>query len=96
MPIKLVLSVVGRPVRSYDFNQDRIVCGRDPSSDIVVDHHAVSPRHFSIERLSNSVYQVVDQGSVTGTFLNKERVKAATFKPEDHIHFGTWCLRFRK
>jgi len=96
MPIKLVLSLVGRPIRNYDFNQDRIVCGRDPSSDIVVHDNQVSPKHFSIERLSNGILQVIDQGSFTGILLNHQKVHSATFKPNDRIFFGSYCVRLRE
>lgn len=93
--IKLVLLFAGRPVRNDDFNQACITCGRDSGSDIVVNHDNVSPKHLCIERLSNGVCQVVDFGSVIGVRLNGQAIRAAAFKPNDRIHFGKWCIRFR-
>jgi hypothetical protein len=52
----------------------RVVVGRWPSSQVVVNDEAVSRIHAWIDRDASGVYFVADAGSRTGTFLNGRRI----------------------
>lgn len=54
--------------------RDRIVIGRDPSSDVVLDDPRVSRRHAEIFRKGNELW-VKDLASTNGTFLNGNLLK---------------------
>jgi len=76
--IRIRLSLKGRPIKSYCFNQDAITIGRDPGADIYLDNPGVSREHCRLERLPNGHYCVKDSNSANGTFLNDERVWSTT------------------
>jgi pSer/pThr/pTyr-binding forkhead associated (FHA) protein len=74
--------VLDRPITS---------AGRHSSSDITLDDVSVSGRHaeFSWE---NDELDVVDVGSLYGTYVNRERVQAATLANGDEIIIGRFRL----
>jgi pSer/pThr/pTyr-binding forkhead associated (FHA) protein len=90
--IKIRLSLKGRPIRSYSFNQDVITVGRDPGADIHLDNAGVSREHVRIERLPNGHYCVKDCGSANGAFLNEERVQGAMIYNCDVLRIGKFSL----
>jgi pSer/pThr/pTyr-binding forkhead associated (FHA) protein len=59
--------VLGQPITSV---------GRHPNSDIFCDDITVSRRHAEFRR-QNSEFQVVDVGSLNGTYVNREPVQSA-------------------
>jgi pSer/pThr/pTyr-binding forkhead associated (FHA) protein len=58
--------------REYTISGERLVFGRDASSDVVVGGTEVSRRHAEIERTSEGY--VLNDFSVNGTYVNGERV----------------------
>lgn len=90
--IKLRLSLMGRPIRSYTFDKPVITIGRDPASDVFVDNPGVSRDHLKLERQSSGQYQIVDLGSANGTFLNDQTVHTAALSNNDVIRFGKYTL----
>ncbi len=90
--LKLRLSLMGRPVRSYTFDKPVISVGRDPSSDIYVDNPGVSRDHFRFEVTPDGVYQVVDLGSANGTFVNEQMINTCAVRNNDVIRFGKYTL----
>lgn len=51
-----------------------IVIGRDPASQIALDHPTISRRHAEITRQAGDGHAIRDLGSVNGTFVNGQRV----------------------
>ena len=90
--LKLRLSLMGRPVRSYTFDKPVVTVGRDPSSDIHVDNPGVSRDHFRFEAIEDGTYQVVDLGSANGTFVNEQMVNTTALNNNDVIRFGKYTL----
>jgi phosphoserine phosphatase RsbU/P len=71
--------------------------GRSPDQDLVLKEAFVSRRHAVILR-QNGNFELIDQNSSHGTFLNGERVQRAELKGGDSIQFGSLnaaCFRFR-
>jgi len=59
----------GAPGKVFPLNADRLVLGRHPECDIVIDAGAISRQHAVILRLNNEFY-VEDLKSRNGTFVN--------------------------
>jgi sigma-B regulation protein RsbU (phosphoserine phosphatase) len=62
--------------------------GRSPDQDLVLKEAYVSRRHALITR-QNGHFELIDQNSSHGTFLNGNRVERATLKPGDGLQFGS-------
>lgn len=90
--LKLRLSLMGRPVRSYTFDKPVITVGRDPGSDVFVDNPGVSRDHFRLELTPAGQYQVVDLGSANGTFVNEQMINTATVRNNDVVRFGKYTM----
>jgi pSer/pThr/pTyr-binding forkhead associated (FHA) protein len=67
--------------------------GRHPNSDIFCDDITVSRRHAEFRR-QNSEFQVVDVGSLNGTYVNREPVESAVLANGDEIQIGKFRLVF--
>ena len=75
----------GTPGATYEVDLDRVVLGRHPDCDIVLDSAAVSRQHAEILRDSGEYY-VTDRGSRNGTYVNGERVvHRSRIKPGDRL-----------
>ncbi len=73
----------------YALTSDRVRIGRHPDSDIFLDDVTVSRRHAEI--LSDATgYQVVDVGSLNGTYVNGERIERAALSDSDQIQVGKY------
>ena len=67
--------------------------GRHPDSDIFLDDVTVSRRHAEF-RLGEGDFQVVDVGSLNGTYVNREPVDMATLSNGDEVQIGKFRLVF--
>jgi pSer/pThr/pTyr-binding forkhead associated (FHA) protein len=90
--IRIRLSLKGRPIKSYCFNQDVITIGRDPGADVYLDNPGISREHCRLERLPNGHYCVKDSNSANGTFLNDDRVETALVYNSDVLHISKYSL----
>jgi pSer/pThr/pTyr-binding forkhead associated (FHA) protein len=68
--------------------QDQTVrIGRAPDNDLVVPDPSVSGHHAEL-RTAPDGCQIVDLGSLNGTFVNEHRVTTATLREGDLVGFG--------
>ena len=65
--------------------------GRHVDSDIFLDDVTVSRRHAEF-RLKNSEVQIVDVGSLNGTYVNREPVDSAVLANGDEVQIGKFRL----
>jgi serine phosphatase RsbU (regulator of sigma subunit) len=85
----LVLSYAGADgPRTVPLDRDATTVGRLPDQDLVLHASYVSRRHAVIRRDHGS-YELVDQGSTHGTYLNGSRVSQALLRPGDVLQFGS-------
>ena len=76
------------------FRTTRVVIGRGPDSDFVIDERTVSRRHATLRRVENG-WLVEDLGSRNGTRVNGKRiVRRAQVAPGDVLGFGAATARF--
>ena len=96
LPTGSALLVVKRgPNAGSRFLLDQSVtsAGRHPDSDIFLDDVTVSRRHAEF-RLDGHEFQVVDVGSLNGTYVNREPVDSATLANGDEVQIGKFRLVF--
>jgi ABC-type multidrug transport system ATPase subunit/pSer/pThr/pTyr-binding forkhead associated (FHA) protein len=73
--------------------KDTWLIGRDPNADISLSFDPkVSSRHVIVHRAGNNV-EVIDQGSLNGTWLKGKQIKRAEIGPSDGIVVGSSVLR---
>jgi pSer/pThr/pTyr-binding forkhead associated (FHA) protein len=72
-------------------DHDVTTSGRHPDSDIFLDDVTVSRRHAEFHR-DGGTFIVRDVGSLNGTYVNRERVEAATLNNGDEVQIGKFRL----
>ena len=81
---------------NIEISSDKMAVGRDPNlAQIVFADKSVSRLHARIME-QNGVYQLYDEGSASGTYINFQQVslKPQTLSDNDDVHFGRVHLRF--
>lgn len=79
--------------KRYLLTSETTVLGRGNESDIVVDDTGVSRRHIEIRRTPRGVV-VTDLGSTNGTFVEGNRITAATLVDGNTVTMGRTRLLF--
>lgn len=68
--------------------------GRHPESDIFLDDVTVSRRHAEFRRGSDGRFEVVDVGSLNGTYVNREPRDSEVLTTGDEVQIGKFRLVF--
>lgn len=92
--LKVRVTLKGRPVRAFTFNQDRVTVGRDPGADLVLDNPGISREHAKIEMTTSGVYRITDLESANGIFVNDQRLKVHYIINNDVVFVGKFALWF--
>jgi pSer/pThr/pTyr-binding forkhead associated (FHA) protein len=89
------LLVARGPSAGARFSLDRptATAGRHPDSDIVLDDITVSRRHAQF-RCVGGEFQVIDVGSLNGTYVNRQPVDSAVLANGDTVQIGKFRLLF--
>ncbi|MEX0581337.1 MAG: glycogen accumulation regulator GarA [Mycobacterium sp.] len=96
LPVGAALLVVKRGPNAgsrFLLDQTTTSAGRHPDSEIFLDDVTVSRRHAEF-RLDGGDFQVVDVGSLNGTYVNREPVDSATLANGDEVQIGKFRLVF--
>ncbi len=96
LPAGAALLVVKRGPNAgsrFLLDQPTTSAGRHPDSDIFLDDVTVSRRHAEFRQVDGS-FQVVDVGSLNGTYVNREPVDASTLSNGDEVQIGKFRLVF--
>lgn len=70
---------------------DCVRIGRHPESDVFLDDITVSRRHAEVLRTSTG-HEVVDVGSLNGTYVNLDRVDRSVLSNGDELRVGKFRL----
>lgn len=82
------------PGKLIELDDEKLVIGRHPTSNIVLENHAVSRRHARIIR-TNGLFFVEDLRSRNGTWLNGQRLQTRTpLRDDDEIKVCDVLFRF--
>lgn len=96
LPVGSALLVVKRGPNAgsrFLLDQPTTSAGRHPDSDIFLDDVTVSRRHAEF-RVDSGEFQVVDVGSLNGTYVNREPVDSANLANGDEVQIGKFRLVF--
>src|SRR5436190_17447128 len=96
LPPGMALLVVRRGPNAgarFLLDHDVTTSGRHPDSDFFLDDVTVSRRHAEFHR-DGGTFTVRDVGSLNGTYVNRERVEAATLSNGDEVQIGKFRLVF--
>ena len=77
----------------YLLDSDITTVGRHPEADIFFDDVTVSRRHAEITRTGTS-FELVDQRSLNGSYVNGERVDRAVLVNGSEVRIGKFRLNF--
>lgn len=77
----------------YLLDTDVTTIGRHPEADIFFDDVTVSRRHAEVTR-TGGFFEIVDQRSLNGTYVNGERVDRAVLDDGAEVRIGKFRLNF--
>lgn len=75
-------------------DQDTTTAGRHQEADIFLDDVTVSRRHAEFRKNGVGEFEVVDVGSLNGTYVNREPRNAQVLAVGDEIQIGKFRLVF--
>ncbi len=78
---------------NFLIDKDVTTAGRHPESDIFLDDVTVSRRHAEIRRRDHRFY-LHDNGSLNGTYVNRQRVDESELASGDELQIGKFKLVF--
>jgi pSer/pThr/pTyr-binding forkhead associated (FHA) protein len=91
--IRLTLNFAGRAIGKYNFDQELICIGREPTCDIQIDNIGVSRRHAAIER-EDGQYVLKDLQSHNGVFVKGQKVEKHRLGEVDEFFIGKYSIEF--
>jgi pSer/pThr/pTyr-binding forkhead associated (FHA) protein len=74
-------------------DSDVVTAGRHPDSDIFLDDITVSRRQVEFRRTDQG-YEVVDAGSLNGTYVNRDRIDQALLQNGDEVRIGKFRMSY--
>lgn len=82
------------PLLALDWSglQERLLVGRAPEADIVLEHGTVSRHHAELV-WRGGTWVIHDIGSKNGTVLNGRRIERAQLRPGDFLSFAELTFR---
>ena len=92
-PALVVRSGGGRAGETFTPQGDRTTIGRSPDCPVFLDDVTVSRRHAVLVQRDGHWF-VEDQGSLNGTFVNRERVESSELSDGDELQIGKYRLTF--
>ncbi|PFG28757.1 signal transduction protein, FHA-domain-containing protein [Corynebacterium renale] len=75
-------------------DQEVTTAGRHPEADIFLDDVTVSRRHAEFRQTDDGEYEVVDVGSLNGTYVNREPRNSEILSTGDEVQIGKFRLVF--
>ncbi len=75
-------------------DQATTTAGRHPEADIFLDDVTVSRRHAEFRNNDDGKFEVVDVGSLNGTYVNREPRNSQVLEVGDEIQIGKFRLVF--
>jgi pSer/pThr/pTyr-binding forkhead associated (FHA) protein len=92
-PLQLRIECSGSAlVECRVFDTPYVVIGRDPQSDLVLEHKEVCPRHAYLQWIGGRLY-CVDLGSRSGIVLGGTVRRAGWLEPQQSVRIGPYRIR---
>ena len=91
---KLYLKFEGKELKEVAVSQNAVITiGRLPDNVVQIDNLAVSGHHAKVY-WEGEHYVIEDNGSLNGTYVNRERVDAAELSSGDELQIGKFKIVF--
>lgn len=74
-------------------NSPETTIGRSSDNDVVLDDVTVSRKHANIRRAGDR-FELIDLGSLNGTYVNNNSIARATLSSGDEVQFGKFHMLF--
>lgn len=89
----ILVEVVENGARASRFllDTDQVSAGRHPSSDVFLDDVTVSRKHAGFLRREGG-FELVDEGSLNGTYVNGDRVDSVKLSSGDEVRIGKFTF----
>ncbi len=91
---KIVVTFNGLIQQELSILKSRIMLGRRPGNDVVIDHLTVSGQHAAIDTTTTGSF-VLDLGSTNGTLVNGQPIKKHLLQNGDIIDIGKYKVRYQ-
>ena len=94
-PDSAMLIIHRGPNRGERFllNSPETTIGRSGENDVLLDDVTVSRKHANIRRAGER-FELIDLGSLNGTYVNNNSIARATLNSGDEIQFGKFHMLF--
>ncbi len=76
------------PVSEHNVDRVEVNIGREADNDVQIDHDSISRLHAKIIKKSDKSYQLQDNQSTNGTFVDDRRVTRHMLRHGDVVQFG--------
>ena len=90
--MQIIMKLNNTVIKEFKIDQNEIIIGRDPGSDIQIDNIAISREHACIVKGSND-YIIEDMNSKNGIFINGRKINKKFLKTDDEITIGKYSLQ---
>jgi ABC transport system ATP-binding/permease protein len=90
-PTRASTTVARPPTAVHAIDQLVVTIGRAPENSVVLNDLLVSRRHATLQR-SGSQWELVDNNSANGTYVNGDRIDRAVIGPDDIVGIGHQLL----
>jgi len=78
---------------SYLLTGDVVLAGRAPDSDLFLDDITVSRNHAQFRR-TESGWELRDEESLNGTYVNRHRIETHVLQPGDEVQIGKYRFAY--
>lgn len=90
--LSLLVKLQDTVIKEFKTDQNEIIIGRDPDSDIQIDNIAISREHARIVKGPND-YLIEDLNSKNGIFVDGKKINKKYLKADDEITVGKYSLQ---
>lgn len=94
LPHRLVELIGPDQGAQFPFEQERLLLGRGPECDIVIDHGSVSRVHAEVRAIGTDRFEILDKRSANGLRINGHERDRAILDGRDVIEVGDVVLKY--
>jgi pSer/pThr/pTyr-binding forkhead associated (FHA) protein len=90
--LQIIMKLNNTVIKEFNTDQNEIIIGREPGSDIQIDNIAISREHACIVKGPNDCF-IEDMNSKNGIFINGKKINKKFLKTNDEITIGKYSLQ---
>ena len=90
--MQIIMKLNSTVIKEFNTDQNEIIIGREPGSDIQIDNIAISREHACIVNGPNDFF-IEDMNSKNGIFINGKKITKKFLKTNDEVTIGKYSLQ---